>query len=102
MSVEAVNWTRPELSYWLIPEVHGEGYGREAVALAVEFVFRSRAVPAVAAGVYAHNDASRGLLESLGFREEGRLRRHSFTDGEWRDIVKYGLLREEWADERGE
>jgi RimJ/RimL family protein N-acetyltransferase len=66
----------------------------------VEFGFRSRAVPAVAAGVYAHNDASRGLLRSLGVREEGRLRRHSFTDGEWRDIVNYGSSRRSGRRER--
>lgn len=96
VTVGAVNWKRPELSYWLIPEVHDEGYGTEAVGLAVEYAFRTRAVPAVAAGVYAFNDASRALLESLGFEREGRLRRHSFTDGEWHDLLKYGLLREEW------
>ncbi|MFC7095960.1 GNAT family N-acetyltransferase [Halobaculum marinum] len=100
--VEATDWKRPELSYWLVPECHGEGYGTEAVGLAVDYAFRSRAVPAVAAGVYAHNDASRRLLESLGFRDEGRLRSHSFTDGAYRDLVKYSLLREEWEARRGD
>ena len=99
--VEGVDWKRPELSYWLAPDVHGEGYGRDAVAAAVDLTFRTRAVPAVEAGVYAFNDASRGLLESLGFVEEGRRRRHSFTDGEWADLVEYGLLREEWERGRG-
>ncbi|MFC7070706.1 GNAT family N-acetyltransferase [Halobaculum lipolyticum] len=98
--VESTDRTRPELSYWLAPEVHGQGYGTESVALAVADTFRSRAVPAVAAGVYADNDASRRLVESLGFSEEGRLRRHSFADGAYRDLVTYSLLREEWEENR--
>jgi len=97
VGVEDADWKRPELGYWLVPEVHGEGYGAEAVALVVDYVFRVHATPAVAAGAYADNDASRGLLESLGFREEGRSRAHRFVDGEHRDLVRYGLLREEWS-----
>jgi len=96
VSVEGVDYRRPELGYWLVPEVHGEGYGKEAVALAVEYVFRQYDVPAVGAGAYDYNDASRGLLESLGFVEEGRRRKFMFVDGEHRDMVQYGLLREEW------
>lgn len=92
-----VDWKRPELGYWLVPEVRGEGYGSEAVALLVEHAFRTYDAPAVGAGAYAFNDASRGLLESLGFVEEGRRRNYMFVDGEYRDMVQYGLLRSEWA-----
>lgn len=100
VTVEDVDWKRPELSYWLVPEVHGEGYGSEAVALAVDYVFRTYGAPAVSARAFAFNDASRGLLESLGFAEEGRLRKFMFVDGAHVDCVLYGLLREEWG-ERG-
>ncbi|WP_254768292.1 GNAT family N-acetyltransferase [Salinilacihabitans rarus] len=96
VNVEDVDWKRPELSYWLVPEVHGEGYGSEAVALAVDYVFRTYGTPAVSARAFAFNDASRGLLESLGFAEEGRLRKFMFVDGTHVDCVIYGLLRTEW------
>ncbi|WP_435176064.1 GNAT family N-acetyltransferase [Halorussus sp. AFM4] len=98
VAVQDVDWKRPELVYWLVPEVHGEGYGREAVALVLDYVFRTYDAPAVEAGAYAFNDASRGLLESLGFEEEGRLRKRRFVDGEHVDSIVYGLLREEWHD----
>jgi RimJ/RimL family protein N-acetyltransferase len=98
VSVECVDYRRPELGYWLIPEVHGRGYGTEAVGLAIDYVFRSYDKPAVGAGAFDHNDASRGLLESLGFTEEGRRRKYMFVDGAHRDMVQYGLLREEWRD----
>ncbi|MFD1512000.1 GNAT family N-acetyltransferase [Halomarina rubra] len=97
VNVEDAAWRRPELGYGLVSEVHGEGYGKEAVALAVDYTFRTYAHPAVGAGAFAFNDASRALLESLGFTEEGRTRRDMFVDGEYRDMVQYGLLREEWT-----
>jgi ribosomal-protein-alanine N-acetyltransferase len=94
--VDDVSYRRPDLGYWLAPEYHGEGYGKAAVALVVEFVFRSYDHPAVGAVAYEFNDASRGLLESLGFEEEGRIRRDRFVDGEYVDTYVYGLLREDW------
>ena len=98
VTVEDASWRRPELVYWLVPEVHGEGYGAEAVSLVVDYVFRTYDHPAVGAAAYAFNEASRGLLESLGFSEEGRTRRDRFVDGEYVDTVQYGLLREEWRE----
>ena len=98
VSVEDANWKRPDLTYWLVSEVHGEGYGKEAVSLVVEYVFREYDTPAVGAGAYDFNEASRGLLKSLGFTEEGRFRKYRFIDGEYRDMVQYGLLRREWRD----
>jgi len=98
ITAEDMDWRRPELAYWLVPEVHGEGYGAEALSLVVDYLFRTYDAPAVGAGVFAFNDASRGLLESLGFEEEGRVRKDRFIDGAYRDRIVYGLLREDWRD----
>lgn len=86
--------------YWLVPEVHGDGYGKEALSLVIDYVFRVYDRPAVGAGVYGFNEASRGLLDSLGFSEGGRTRKDRFVDGEYVDTIQYGLLRKEWR-ERG-
>jgi len=40
VSVEDADWKRPKLAYWLVPEFHGEGYGTEAISLAVDYAFR--------------------------------------------------------------
>lgn len=98
VSAEDASWRRPELVYWLVPEVHGEGYGKEAVSLAIDYVFRVYDHPAIGAGAYDFNEASCGLLESLGFEEEGRIRKDRFIDGEYVDTVQYGLLRQEWRE----
>ena len=37
--------------------------------------------------VITENDASRGLLRALGFREVGTYERHAKLDGQWRDAV---------------
>ncbi len=96
VAVEDAGWKRPELTYWLVPEVHGEGYGKEAVSLVLDYAFRTYDTPAVSARAYAFNDASRGLLESLGFSQEGLLRGFMYVDGEHVDCAVYGLVRDEW------
>ena len=98
VDVTHVRWDRPYLAYWLVPEFHGEGYGKEAVSLVVEYVFRTFDIHSIGANAYDFNVASRGLLESLGFTEEGRAREDRFIDGEYRDSVQYGLLRREWRE----
>lgn len=98
-AVEDADWKRPEITYWLVPEVHGQGYGKEAISMVIDYAFLSYDTPAVGAQAYDFNDASRGLLESLGFTEEGRRRKFMFIDGEHRDMVQYGLLRSEWREQ---
>jgi RimJ/RimL family protein N-acetyltransferase len=97
-SVTDTSYKRPELGYWLVPEVHGDGHGGELLSLLVEYAFRQYDAPAVGAAAYDFNDASRGVLESVGLEEEGRRRKFMFVDGEHRDLCQYGLLREEWRD----
>lgn len=92
------DWRRPGLGYWLVPEHHGQGYGRAAVSLAIDYVFRTYDHPAVGAVAFDFNDASRGLLESLGFTEEGCRRKERFVDGAYRDTYEYSLLRSEWRN----
>ncbi|MFC6953309.1 GNAT family protein [Halorubellus litoreus] len=95
--VGEASYKRPNLGYWLAGEYHGEGYGRESVGLVVDWTFREYPTPAIGAEAFASNDASRALLESLGFEREGVRRDFMFVDGEHRDMVCYGLAREDWT-----
>ncbi|PSQ49351.1 N-acetyltransferase [Halobacteriales archaeon SW_6_65_15] len=90
---------RPNVAFWVVPDYQRDGYATEAVSLVIETLFRSYDVPSIGAGVYDFNEASQGLLESLGFTREGRQRKYKFVDGEYRDNLKYGLLREEWREQ---
>jgi RimJ/RimL family protein N-acetyltransferase len=87
---------RMELGYHLHPDHHGQGYGAEAVRLLVQFAFEDLNLRRVEADVGAFNDASVGLLESLGFQREGARREAAYYRGDYYDMLTYGLLREEW------
>ncbi len=98
VSLQAFNHElgRAELGYWIAPEFHDHGYGSEAAALLVTYGFDQRALNRIEARVFEFNDASQGLLESLGFTHEGTLRERQFVDGERQDVLWYGVLADEW------
>jgi len=90
---------RVELGYWVAPEAQGQGYATEIAALLVEYAFVERRLNKVVARVLAGNDASRRILEGLGFQHAGRFREDFYFDGEYVDAHLYDLLADEWADD---
>lgn len=58
------------LGYVLHPDHHRQGYGREAAAALVGWLFGARGISTVFAGVYEPNIASVSLLRSLGFTQD--------------------------------
>ena len=44
----------------------------------------------------------KGLLHTLGFRQEGILRDHCFYDGKWWDSLLFSLLQEEFDKKEGD
>jgi RimJ/RimL family protein N-acetyltransferase len=51
-----------------------------------------RGLHRVTARGFETNDASRRVLEKVGFEREGTLRDHYYVDGEYVDAHVYGLL----------
>ena len=90
-----------DLAVWVHPDHQGRGYAREAVELMCTYAFDELRLHKVTADAYAVNEASRGLFESVGFTQEGVGREDAFFDGEYQDSVYYGLLEDEWRDDRG-
>jgi len=88
-----------ELAYWFASEHHGQGYGGDAARTLVEYAFEDRNVRRLVAHAGDFNDASMGLLESLGFEHEGRMREAAWYRGDYYDMHVYGLLREDWRTE---
>jgi RimJ/RimL family protein N-acetyltransferase len=85
-----------ELGVWIHPDRHRRGYAREAVELVVDYAFAELRVHKVTANAYAGNEASRGMLESVGFVEEGVGREDAFFDGAYHDTHYFGVLEGEW------
>jgi RimJ/RimL family protein N-acetyltransferase len=73
----------------------GQGLGREVVRLLVEYAFRYRNVQRVWLRVNAKNERAIRSYRAAGFVEEGRLRRHAWSNGAYDDLVFMGILREE-------
>ena len=85
----------------MMPDYRGRGYGREAISEVLRFAFGDSdeaglGLHRVGLSVMSMNTRARALYESLGFREEGRLR-DAFRDGQgWADAVVMSILEDEF------
>ena len=98
----------------MLPNYRGRGYGREAMEEVLAFAFApsgtgsqdSDGVQAAGLGLHrvsldvlSINPRAKALYESLGFREEGRLR-DVYPDGEtWADAFVMSILADEYASD---
>jgi RimJ/RimL family protein N-acetyltransferase len=73
-----------------------KGYGTEALDAICDFGFGQLRLERIWLDVYVPNARARRSYEKAGFRVEGTLRRSHFADGEYHDVVRMALLREEW------
>ncbi|MEM4779941.1 MAG: GNAT family protein [Halalkalicoccus sp.] len=89
-----------EPSCWIHPSHAGEGYGTEAIELLPEYGFEQRRLHKFVAEVLECNEASKRLVEKVGFVEEGRQREQDFVDGKYHDCLLYGLLEAEWREKQ--
>lgn len=97
--------------YWnigagLLPEARGKGAGTEAQRQLVRYLFAHTLVRRIEADTEVANVAEQRALEKAGFAREGVLRSVVFRDGQWRDLVRYSILRGDVApsgrgDDRG-
>jgi [ribosomal protein S5]-alanine N-acetyltransferase len=83
------------LGYWIDRRVAGQGMASLAVALVCDHAFGAVGLHRVEADIRPENLPSRRLVERLGFRQEGLLRRYLDIDGDWRDHLAYALLAED-------
>ncbi|MEZ4728519.1 MAG: GNAT family protein [Caldilineaceae bacterium] len=72
------------------------GYGADAVRLLLAYAFRHHNVYRVYLSVNSNNTRAIGAYGRCGFVEEGRLRSHVWSNGEYIDLVQMGILRDEW------
>ena len=83
------------LGYWIDRSVAGRGLGSLAVALVCDHAFGPAGLHRLQADIRPENLRSQRLVERLGFRQEGVLRRYLDIDGDWRDHLSYALLAED-------
>lgn len=91
---------RAELGYEMARWLWGRGLMAEAAAVVIDQAFGRLPIIKITATATAPNVRSTRLLEKLGLRREALLRQHRVHRGIVLDEVRYGILRDEWADGR--
>ncbi len=81
------------------PVDRGQGYGPEALGLAVRFCWRELNLQRVALTVLGNNPWAQHVYEKAGFEVEGRLRRATYADGGFHDVIVMAMLRPDEDDE---
>lgn len=77
------------------------GYASEAIQLLLGYFFRELRYQKVTVRIYSFNTASLALHRRLGFVQEGRLRRMTYTNGQYHDEILLGLTAEELDAQNG-
>ena len=86
------------LGYWVGAPFARQGYMREAITALAGHAFATLDLSRLEAACLPDNAASRGVLESAGFKYEGVAQSYLQIDGRWRNHVLYAMLR---SDRRG-
>lgn len=90
-----------ELGYALAEEYWNRGVVTEAAAAVIAEVFRDTEAERVQAHCMVGNAASARVLEKLGMAFEGVARHAVRVRGEYRDVMRYAVLRGEFAPPLG-
>ena len=79
-----------ESEYW------NNGYGTDAMRLALRYAFMELSLERVSLSVFASNQRAVRSYEKAGFKPEGVERQVVHRDGKTEDVLYMGILRQEW------
>jgi RimJ/RimL family protein N-acetyltransferase len=71
----------------------GNGYGREALTMALDYCWRHLNLNRVSLIVFRNNPRAINAYRAAGLRVEGRLKKFFFIDGAWVDVLIMAALR---------
>lgn len=84
-----------ELGYWIGKEYWGRGYCTEAVKAVIDYGFDQLGLHKIFASHFSNNPASGRVMHKAGMKYEATLKSHMLHWGEHKDLVYYGIWREE-------
>ena len=76
------------------------GVGTEVCRLMMDYAFGRLSLRRIQCATYETNAAMQKLAVTLGMREEGRRRQAAFKNGAYIDVIKFGVLREDYEAAR--
>jgi len=74
-----------------------KGYATEAVQLRTRYAFEELGLETLYSQSVTGNIGMHRALEHSGYKQVGRLRRHTYGGGEWHDVYIFEVLRQEWV-----
>jgi RimJ/RimL family protein N-acetyltransferase len=102
--LDAIDWRSRHCGFGILigpPGEWGQGFGREATRLALDYAFGTLNLHRVWLHVYDFNARGIRAYEAVGFVKEGVLRKALYREGEYHDVLTMAVLREEWEARRG-
>jgi ribosomal-protein-alanine N-acetyltransferase len=88
------------LGYYAFVPHNGRGYMTQGLEAVLREAFRSLRLHRLEANIQPGNEASRRLVQRLGFRQEGFSPRYLKIAGRWRDHERWALTVENWTNSR--
>lgn len=85
-----------EIGYWLAESAWAKGYGFEAAEAVTEHAFKAAGNAYLVAGYVKGNEASRRILDRLGFRVTGHMLSYSKGAARLQPVTRLELTRREW------
>ncbi len=76
----------------------GCGLGTEALRLWLDYLFENSTFHKIGLETWSFNPRMMRVAEKVGFCLEGMLRENLQWQGQWLDMINYGILRREWED----
>lgn len=75
------------------PQMHGKGYGTDAIQTLCKFGFDELNLHKIKAVVFDFNEAALRCYEKCGFVREGLLKQEIYREGAYHDVVMMGLIK---------
>lgn len=91
-------WTEWGVGYSLVPSHWRKGFATEGLVAVIHAVFEHPDAMRIKADVGDDNQASRGLLNKLGFSLEGKQISKAWHSSQTHDMLLYGLTKANWSE----
>jgi len=90
-----ISWVHRRATFGILignEQYRNRGVGTEVTHLILNYAFYKLNLQRIDLGVYANNESAIKMYERVGFKIEGRFRKHVFFEGTYIDSLWLGLL----------
>jgi len=99
IALQSINWVNRSAEFAVVignTDYWGKGICTQATTWLFDHGFGKLNLNRIWSGTVAVNTGMQQVFRKLGMKEEGRFRKGVYLDGDYYDVVCYGILKEEW------